>query len=336
MAGSVPNAKWQPGTGAQVILKEDMVAFEDAMLTQGTVRMQPYLVWVDAGTVRVEATADSPAAMQFTGIPNIISPVVQVSGGLSDGKTRTVTANVSCVLASGGLYGSEKSSQWYVVYALAGDSDTDFTLKAMPVMRVKSQAVQVISTGLLATPATGIGYGFTTDELIDGMVYFLTGASRGLMRTILANNNNNTNAGTIEYSGAALTVAAGDWFVVFPPSTNFRMVGTFFNDSGGDIRPFERFGHRVQWFGSFAATCGSNANVEDTSICCPFATSAGVSVQSGAGMFGPIGITGTGYVGSTKIPIASSGEFNLKFCKYWVNASDAFANYYGYPPGCGY
>jgi hypothetical protein len=230
-----PNPKWQPGTGKQVILKEDFVALENAILTQSGVRLNPPLVWVDATTLRLEATADSPAAMQFTGFPNILNPVTQVDGDLCDGKTRTITSNVSMIITSGGIWGTEKSGQIYVVYSLAADGDSVFTLKSMPFMRVKSQAGQIISLGTIVTPATGIGYGFTTDEMIGGMVYFLSGASRGLMRAITANNNDATTGGTVTYGGAALTVAAGDVFIILPPTLNFRMVGAFYNDLAGDI-----------------------------------------------------------------------------------------------------
>ena len=57
---------------------------------------------------------------------NVINPAVQVSGELSDGKVRTVTADVPMDIASGGLYGAtqdEHESQWYMVLALAADED---------------------------------------------------------------------------------------------------------------------------------------------------------------------------------------------------------------------
>ena len=369
----VPNAKWQPGTGKQVILKSDFIAFETAILNQGLVRMQPPLVWVDASTVRVEATADCEASMQLTGLPNILNPSVQVSGGISDGKVRTNTANVSMAMTSGGLYGSEKNSQWYVVYALAGNADTTFTLKAMPIMRVRSQAGQVISLGTLITPATGIGYGFATNELIGGKVYFFSGASRGLMRTISANNSDAGTGGTITYSGAALTVAAGDWFIVLPP-TNFRMTGTIYNNSAGNIVQFRKLGNRVQWLEATAIPAYTGGGiVEGVAGLCPFATEARIAVsianienavqmpKAQVGHPSDASAVATSqnntcdlfihYDGSGIIEAHDYGfglvpyierrsvvtlDSMVELSKYFIYGDTAEAISYSYPPGCGY
>ena len=343
---TVPNAKWQPGTGKQVILKENFVDLENAILSQGTVRMQPPLVWVDVATVRVEATPDCPAAMQFTGLPNILNSAVQVGVGLTDGKIRTNTSNVSMLVASGGLYGSEKNSQWYALFALAANTDTTFTLKSMPIMRVKSQASQVISLGTLTTPATGIGYGFTTNELIGGLIYVLSGASRGLMRTISANNNDNSAGGTITYSGAALTLAAGDWFIVLPPGTNFRLVGTFFNNSSGNIVKFRRLGNEVIWLDTVNYTYDANLVVEDIRIACPLAISVrtthsvpGFMAHPGAALSTPIGGAAYGYAPGGAPPYFTIESF-LEFCRYQpgddAEGGVRYSIGYGYPPGCGY
>jgi hypothetical protein len=106
----------------------------------------------------------------------------------------------------------------------------------MPVMRVSSQATQIIS--LRNSGNTGdIGYGFTADELAAGKILVLSGASRGLVRLITANNNDNDAAGTITYGGSALTLAQGDWFMVLP-NTNFRYLGMVLNGSDGNLVPF--------------------------------------------------------------------------------------------------
>ena len=69
-----------------------------------------------------------------------------------------ITAPVTLNLAT--TSGAEKSGQWYAVYALAGATDTIFSLKAMPVIRVASQDSQVITLRNNANGAN-IGYGFT-------------------------------------------------------------------------------------------------------------------------------------------------------------------------------
>ena len=138
------------------------------------------------------------------------------------------------------FWGNEKSNQWYVIFATAADVDTTFALKAMPLMRFSSQGSQVITLRNNANGAD-IGYGFTTDELKDGKVLILSGASKGLLRTITANNNDNTTGGTVTYSGSALTMTQGDYFVVLPP-TNFRNLGMILNNGSGNIQQFHQKG----------------------------------------------------------------------------------------------
>jgi hypothetical protein len=272
-----PWQKWLDA-GRQVILKGDFLALWYAIAGQTEARLQPSLVWVDVHTVQVKATADCPVHTRMDGMPNILNLVTQVSGGLSDGAARTITSNLSCDLASGGLYGTtqtEKASQWYAFFAVAADADTDFDLKAIPIMRVKSHALNVISLGTNVTPATGIGYGFTTDELADGLAYILSGDSAGLMREISANNNNDATGGTITYTGDALTLAAGDWFIVLPPATNFRLLGTGYNNTSSNLLQFRRYGNEVYWEEEVLSGTGTDAAMTAEEIVkgiCPFAT----------------------------------------------------------------
>jgi hypothetical protein len=323
---------------------------EEAILGQPSVRMQPPLVWIGDTTVRVKATADCPAETALTGMPNILNSSVQVSGSMSDGKIRSNASDASCDFSASGLYGvhqKEYASQWYGIFAIAADDATTFALKAIPIMRVKSQAGQIISLGTLTTPATGIGYDFDTDELVGGKVYFLTGASIGLMRTISANNNDDATGGTITYSGAGLTLAGSasppaDWFIVLPPATNFRLIGTVFNNSSSHIQQFYREGNWVQTVGSISCAVTTPAGiVEDITIACPFATRCSVTMDGSYEIGHPeSGFTAGDHTGQSKVA-GTSGygtiEFNLKFCRYRVNtASSLYSNGYGYPPGCGY
>lgn len=330
----VPNSKWQPGTGPQVILKSDFVDIEQAILTQPGVRMQPQVVWVDVATVRVEATADCVAAMQFTGRPNILNPATQASGGLSDGKIRTVTANVSLLVAAGGIYGSEMASQWYSVLGIAGNANTDFTLKGMPYLRVKSQTGQAIKTGTLITPASGRDYGFTENEFVGGIVYFLTGASKGLMRAISANDLDTDTR--ITYSGDALTVAAGDWFIILPP-TNFRHIGYFFNNASSNIDSFVHDGDRVSWLTVQELTVPTGtAVIEDIRCAPPEATAVGVR-----GIYLELAHPdGNNYMIIGTAGASEFGELPIKNCRYagaYMGAAGTMKRiYFKHPPGCGY
>lgn len=236
----LPQTKWGDGTGRQVILKSDFDKTQRAILEPLPRASLPRLVFVDASTIRVEASADCLAALQMTGIPNIINPAVCVHGGLSDEKYRSNTANAVMNFATGDLYGTEKASQFYALLASAGAADAGFTLKAMPWLLAKSQTTQTISLGANLAPSTGIGYGFTTDQWIGSKIYFMTGASKGLMRTINANNNDNGTGGTITYSDAALTISQGDWFIILPGmisgvANNFRWLGDFFNNASSNV-----------------------------------------------------------------------------------------------------
>jgi len=369
---AIPNEKWQPGTGKQVILKSDFVDIERGILTQGQVRMQPSLVWVDAATVRVEATPDCPATMQLNGIPNILNPSTQVSGSLSDGIVRTVDSNVSLGMATGGLYGitqTEKSSQWYAIYAIAAAEVTTFNIKAMPIMRFYSQSSRVITIRNNLNLAN-IGYGFTTDELVGGKIYFISGTSKGLMRTILHNNNNNSTGGTIEYSGSTLSASAGDWFFVLP-FTNFRFIGTVFNNSSGNIRNFLKIGNRVQLLESSQVVIHNGVS-EDISGLCPLATESRMSLfRTTVPLVGPMDTIKLAHPSDTNgfgasseracdldISIALERDYNyviygitseitrhlnvtldspIQLCKYIINGADsAFVLSYAYPPGCGF
>jgi hypothetical protein len=233
----LPQTKWGSGTGRQVILKSDFAEIEQGVLEAFQLTRAPGLEFVDSGSVQVFATADCPARVMMSGFPAPLIRGQWVDGGLSDGRYRENAATVSLNLATtGNLWGSEKASQWYAVYALAGATDAIFSLKAMPVLRVASQNSQVITLRNNANGAN-LGYGFTADELAGASLLVFSGASRGLIRTITANNNDNATAGTITYGGDPLTLAQGDWFVVLP-ATNFRYLGMIFNDASADLVPF--------------------------------------------------------------------------------------------------
>jgi hypothetical protein len=125
--------------------------------------------------------------------------------------------------------------------------------------------------GTNVTPATGIGYGFTTDEFAGGLIYFISGASKGLIRTITANNNDSTTGGTVTYSGAALSVSAGDWFIILPP-TNFRWLGDILNKSTGDICPFVVKSNGAVLKEASSAVTITTAGTESTLFCPPMAS----------------------------------------------------------------
>jgi len=233
----LPQTKWGSGTGRQVILKGDFAKIEQAVIEAFEFTRGPGLEYVDSATLRVNATAGCKARVMLCGFPSPLARDHWVDGDLSDGRYRENTAPVSLNLATAAnLWGTEKPDQWYAVYALAGSNDAIFSLKAMPVIRVASQDGQVITLRNNAN-AANIGYGFTADELADDRLLILSGASRGLLRAITANNDNNSTGGTIAYDGVALTLAQGDWGIVLP-ATNFRYLGMVLNDASGNLAPF--------------------------------------------------------------------------------------------------
>ncbi len=344
----LPNPKWEPGTGRQVILKSDHKNVEYGVLEVPGLIQVPNITWIDITAIKVPATADSPAAVLMSGFPNILHPGAFISGGLTDGKYRVNVADVSMDFDVGAsLWGTEKVSQWYLLYALAGNADAVFTVKAMPFLRVKSQTGQVIKTGTLVTPASGINYGFAANEMAGGKIYFLTGASGGLLRTITANGVDTDT--TITYSGDALSVSAGDWFVILPPGTNFRLVGTIFNDVSSNIVKFSRKGNRVQWLAALEATGSAGAVLEDIRVCCPLATEARTVLRGYEGNDFKIGHPDSASGGYSHVNgwtpveayIYATLDFTPEFCRYYC-AFITTINYvlfplsYAYPPGCGY
>jgi hypothetical protein len=239
----LPQTKWGSGTGRQVILKGDFAKIEQALMEACEFTRGPRLEYVDSATLRVNATADCKARVIMCGFPSPLAPGHWVDGDLSDGRYRENAAPVSLNLATAPeLWGTEKSNQWYAVYALAGVNDAIFSLKAMPVFRVASQDSQVITLRNSANGAN-IGYGFTANELAAARLLILSGASRGLVRTITANNDDNGTGGTLTYGGAGLSLAQGDWGVVLP-AANFRHLGMVFNNADGNLAPFyQEAGH---------------------------------------------------------------------------------------------
>ncbi|MFP3866867.1 MAG: hypothetical protein ACLFUU_01725 [Desulfobacteraceae bacterium] len=246
MLADIPQSKWGPGTGRQVILKSDFDKIEDAVVESFDLTYCPDLEWVNATQVRIPATADCQARVMMSGFPCPLHRGLFVDGNLSDGKYRVNSSDtVMDFDTAAQFWGSEKANQWYCVYGIAGNNDTNFSLKAMPVMRFGSQAAQVI-TLRHNDNSSDIGYGFTTNELQNAKLLVLSGTSRGLIRTITANNNDNGTGGTITYSGSALTMSQGDWFIVLP-ATNFRGLGMILNDASSNIVPFWKAGNRVNW-----------------------------------------------------------------------------------------
>lgn len=258
MAGldSLPKAKWVD-IDEQPILKTDFVDIETAILQLAGIgaSVLPTLIWNDTTSVRIKASSDTPAGVIMSGFPDVDNLGQWVDAGLTDGNYRENDSNTDMDFdTSTTFWGNEKSSQWYAVFAVAGDSDDVFTLKAAPILRVSSQATQTITLRNSLNGAN-IGYGWATDSLSGYQLYFLSGSSKGLLREVSANNNDNTTGGTITYTGSALTVAAGDWFIALPSDTNFRWLGDFWNNSSGHIQQFYKHGHRVTYYTALSYNC---------------------------------------------------------------------------------
>ena len=237
----LPQTKWGASTGRQVILKGDFAKIEAALLESFELDRHPGLEYVGASQVKVNATSDCKARVMLCGFPSPLHQGSWVHSGLTDGRYRENAAPETLDLAvADNLWGMEKSSQWYSVYALAGATDIIFSLKAMPMMRASTQAAQTITLRNNANSAN-IGYGLVADELVGAKILILTGASRGQVRSITANNSDNGAAGTVTYDGSTLTLAQGDWFAVLP-NTNFRYLGMILNDAAGNLVPFRQHG----------------------------------------------------------------------------------------------
>ncbi len=336
---ALPNSKWVTA-GNQAGLKSDAVNWDQGIMESLRLLRTPTVVYTNASNVKIRASSDVPARMVLCGFPSVLNPGQFVMGD-SDGTVREVTTDITLAMASN-LWGNEKASQWYMVYAIGADRPaTTFTLKGMPMMRVASDVAQVISLRNNLNSA-GIGYGFGTDELVgdsntQGYIYIISGSSKGELRPIEANNNNNTTGGTITYGGAALTLAAGDWFVVIPP-TNFRWIGGIFNNSGSNIPEFVFQGNRCIWtdVNGQHMTCPTNSTIEDIEIADPLACAAFPYLASCVGWAGAtaaINLTGgnawRAYLGTVD---ASGGGTvtdigmrpgELRFsspCSYWGDA----------------
>jgi len=242
----LPQSKWGSGTGRQVILKGDFQKIEAALLEGFELTGGPSLEYVNLTTLRVNATADCKARVLLCGFPSPLHPGQWLDGGLADGRYRENAVPATLDLAvAGSLWGNLKSNQWYGIFALAGSGDNLFSLKAMPVLRIASQSGQVINLRNSANSGN-LGYGFATDELAGGQILLLSGASRGLARSLTANNSDNGSAGTLTYGGGALTLAQGDWCIVLP-AANFRHLGMVFCGGDGKPAPFYQEGRAMTY-----------------------------------------------------------------------------------------
>lgn len=351
MLSDIPQTKWDVGTGRQVILKNDFQNIEEAVLESLELKHPPLLTWVDATQVKVDATADSPARVMMKGFPNVLHPGTLMQAGLTDGKYRANTSAVSMDFdTSTTFWGTEKGSQWYALFALAGDSDTTFTLKAMPWMRVKSQAAgtpNVLSLGNISAPATGIGYGFTTDELIGAKMYFISGASKGIAQALSANNNDNSTGGTLSYTGTALTVSQGDWFIILPYNTNFRWLGDILNNASSNIKEFHHRLDGFYWDLDVISSVGLSTSAFNEMILHipPMATVLEINRSYGGANVGGTPQIAALYTdlgaiilheGDTFARIGACGQVPISLCRYASNRGDWTSYMDVYPSGWKY
>jgi hypothetical protein len=150
------------------------------------------------------------------------------------------------------------------------------------------------------------------------------------MRPIIHNNNNDTTGGTIEYSGTALTMTTGDWFIVLP-ATNFRRIGDIYNNSAGGIDNFIPAGDFIQWnitpYPNTALTAGSAEIIEDITIASPLATEARVLLKADSEIawIGHPGLVPTpDYLTCTSnspLGLFTTVDTSIAFCKYYIKAN---------------
>ena len=118
----------------------------------------------------------------LSGFPSPLHRGALVDGGSPDGRYRENAAPAPLDLAvTRSLWGTEKASQWYAVLGRGGLGRHDFHAQGHAPDAGVSQAAQVITLRNNANTAN-IGYGLIANELVDGKILVLTGASRGLMR----------------------------------------------------------------------------------------------------------------------------------------------------------
>lgn len=252
-------------------LNSDVITIIDAIMESagGQSGSTCGLKWDDADIVRVRASSDNPARVIMCGVPNPYGGLA--AGSMNDNALRQVTADVTLDMTSAASrWGSRKTLCWYQVLAIAGDDQEDFDLKAMPYGRVKTDAAGVISLGSQAVPSNGIGYGFTTDELVGGQILILTGSSQGQLRTIAGNNNDDATGGVITYAPGDLALSQSDWFAIMPP-TNHRWLLDVFNDTSDDLAQFIQDGNRVKLVTGLPIALPIASTIEDVRACPPMA-----------------------------------------------------------------
>ena len=326
----------------------------------------PKLVFSTTNVVLINANTICPALVVMNGFPDILNPGQFVTAGLTDSSFYAVTTATSYTM-SANTYGAEKASQWYGIYALA--AVTDYTLKGMPYMRVKGEASQVISTGTLITPATVIDYAFTANEFVDGYIYVLSGTKQGEARLITANGDA-AGSSTFTYSGADLSLTAGDWFIVLP-NANFRLVGDVFNNSSSNIDSFIQDGRQVSWSAPRTITAPSAGPTEDITCAPPTAIAIGVQGNIGTTIGHPDGTNyiqmgaseatvptlhysmvtpsydppyywlgadagATQHIDANATSYKTFAESPIKNCKYKGAGAAIIAIYFKYPPSYGY
>ena len=300
----------------------------------------PNLVYSTATTVYVTANAASPAWIRADGFPDQLNPGLFVTGGISNSQYYSVTAQTSFVM-TGNTYGTEKASQWYAIYAES--SGSAFNLLGMPFLRWKSEASQVIRVGTNSYPNTDGVYGFTPAQFVGGQLYILSGAAQGQLRTITANTEDSGYT-AITYSGAVLGMSQGDWFIVIPPSVNFRWIGDVFNDASSNIQPFVKRGNVVQWYSGINDTSPGYVDahvLEYVQFVSPLAkrlTMTIPNVGTSAFVGPPECLTGPGN-GAIQIPIDGSGTFGIDYCRFYLFYTTAGRLYpceYHYLTGHGY
>lgn len=268
---NLPKAKWSAG-GRQVALNQDAIDWEEGILDSFDLLRTPSLVYESESSIKIEASTITPVKCMLNGFPNILHPG-QMVGPSCDGYYREntdSTTNLS-LSSSSCRWGSEKSSQWYAVFAIAADSVATFSLIGMPLLRYSSTSGQTITLRNNLNTAD-IGYGFAENDFDGAYLYILSGTSKGQIREITANSDgDDPTASTVTYDGDALSLTQGDWMVILP-TTNFKFLGTIYNNSSKDIQPFIQSGDTFIWNpGIIEYNTSFNTVVERSNWVCPLA-----------------------------------------------------------------
>lgn len=190
--------------------------------------------WVSVSQVKIVATSDVPAKFTLDGLYGG-KDLGHVKAG-SSGEEVENTADDVMDITTDVDTGLEHPSNWYGIFAIK--SGSNFILKAATFIRVKLDSANKVLTGLHTNPGADANYSWVADAYNDSKILVITGSKRGTLRNVTDSGTVGSNS-FIDYDGASLGLVNGDCIMISPAgATNFRYVGSIYNDGSSNIRSF--------------------------------------------------------------------------------------------------